>query len=113
MTVKGFGENSARVAWRLAAVANHGSPEELSGAIRLAESALGGLPACPAESLPGEDERLELLGAILQAMRPSLACAGQTANSKRDGHDVHLRLLRHLAGVPRPKAACRTASGAV
>jgi hypothetical protein len=46
-------------------------------------------------------------------MRPSLACAGQTANSKRDGHDVHLRLLRHLAGVPRPKAACRTASGAV
>lgn len=74
------GADAASVAGRLVAAAG-GTRQEFHREIRSARQALAGMPP--------QDERTELLGAILQpARRPT-----------PEGCAVRLRLLRHLAAT--------------
>lgn len=104
---------TAVIARRLANVASHGSLSELSGEIRTTQGIVERLPARLPALSADEDERIELLDAVVQAMRRSVDRSTRKITSTPEGREVHLRLLRHLAVAPNWKGSCLTASGAV
>jgi hypothetical protein len=113
MNASGCSENSAGMARRLIRATTHDTLEELAGEIHLALSDTGTRSFRRPERCAGEDERMEVLGAVAQAMRRSVAYGNRRIASRPEEQEVHLRLLRHLARRPRPKALCLGASGAV
>lgn len=94
-------KQSAAIARRLVAVVSRTSSSGLSGEYRsLVELLPPGSCVLPA----GEDERMELLNAVVRAMQRSAERSARRMTPVPEGREVHLRLLRHLAAPPATEA---------
>lgn len=101
MNSTGFGAYLAGVARRLAETAAHGTLAELENELHRTQRELDEIPMGRRQIPAGEDERVELLGAVVQAMRHSAARSSRQITSGLEGREIHIRLLRHLARSPR------------
>jgi hypothetical protein len=100
MNSPGLGCDLEGTARRLAAAARGPSAQlrrELSRAQTQIDRVSRGRRQVPA----GDDERVELLGAVVQAMRRGVARSSRQGPSGLEGTEVHVRLLEHLARPPR------------
>ncbi len=101
MNSTGFGAHLAGMAHRLAEAAARGTLAELEDELHRTQCELDEIPMGRRGTTAGEDERVELLGAVVQAMRRSAARSSRQITSGPEGREIHIRLLRHLARSPR------------
>ncbi|MBI4873181.1 MAG: hypothetical protein HY822_00965 [Acidobacteria bacterium] len=87
--------NASRLACRLVQAAERASPAALENQIRRVQSEFERLPKLRRATGAGEQERMELLGAIVEALR---------VPATRRTRQIHLRLLRHLARPARRRS---------